>query len=259
MIAELVKAGLGGFEEVELPDWLGELVEGAVEASNGLLIKGAGHKYIRRVPKAGGGWRYFYTVTGGHGLGHHSEMVRGSAFKIKDAGQEGHFHITEDHGDEVTLRHDETGKTSKVSKKALAAMLHAEHAEAVGKVRARVTANLEQAKKTGTNKQQERAAALVSKYGGVAERMEALPKTPTDIVRQKLHEHSFLVDEIVKQRQNLQKPLIADGEDAWEKYNAKWFDHDVLAKRSHHHKEVALLIGQDLVGDVLAVVLVVGT
>jgi len=166
MIAELVKAGLGRFEEVELPDWLGEAL---YSDENGVLIKGAGHKYIRRVPKAGGGWRYFYTVTGGHGLGHHAEMVRGSAFKVKDAGKEGHFHVEEDHGEEVTLRHDESGKTSRVSKKALAGMLHAEHAEAVGKVRARVTANLEQAKKTGTAKQQERAAALVSKYGGVAE------------------------------------------------------------------------------------------
>jgi len=171
MIAELVKAGLGGFEEVELPDWLGEAL---YSDENGVLIKGAGHKYIRRVPKAGGGWRYFYTVTGGHGLGHHAEMVRGSAFKVKDAGREGHFHVEEDHGEEVTLRHDETGKTSKVSKKALAAMLHAEHAEAVGKVRARVTANLEQAKKTGTAKQQERAAALVSKYGGASEKRQTV-------------------------------------------------------------------------------------
>jgi len=166
MIAELVKAGLGGFEEVELPDWLGEAL---YSDENGVLIKGAGHKYIRRVPKAGGGWRYFYNVTGGHGLGHHAEMVRGASFKVKDAGKEGHFHVEEDHGDEVTIKHDESGKTSRVSKKALAGMLHAEHAEAVGKVRARVTANLEQAKKTGSAKQQERAAALVSKYGGASE------------------------------------------------------------------------------------------
>jgi len=117
-------------------------------------------------------------------------VVRGSAFNVKDAGKEGQFHVEEDHVEEVTLRHDETGKTSKVSKKALAGMLHAEHAEAVGKVRARVTANLEQAKKTGTAKQQERAAALVSKYGGASEepkqstgalgsgvfRFDALPK-----------------------------------------------------------------------------------
>jgi hypothetical protein len=153
--------------EHELPDWLGEVLEGL---EDGDLLKGAGHKYIRRVPKAGGkGWRYFYTVTGGQGLGHHSEFVKGASFKVKDAGQEGHFHVEEDHGDEVTLRHDESGKSARVSKKALAAMLHAEHAEALGTVRERAAKNLEQAKKTGTPKQQERAAALVGKYGGKRE------------------------------------------------------------------------------------------
>jgi hypothetical protein len=73
--------------------------------------------------------------------------------------------VEEDHGDEVTLRHDESGKTSRISKKALASMLHAEHAEALGAVRERASKILEQAKKTGTAKQQEKAAALASKYG----------------------------------------------------------------------------------------------
>jgi hypothetical protein len=149
--------------EHELPDWLGEVLEGL---EDGDLLKGAGHKYIRRVPKAGGkGWRYFYTVTGGQGLGHHSEFVKGASFKVKDAGKEGHFHVEEDHGEEVTLRHDESGKSARVSKKALAGMLHAEHAEALGSVRERAAKNLEQARKTGTPKQQEKAAALADKYG----------------------------------------------------------------------------------------------
>jgi len=181
-------ADAGEQEEQELPDWLGELLEGAVEASNGLLIKGAGHKYLRRVPKAGGGWRYFYNVTGGHGLGHHSEMVTGAAFKIHSRdGQDGHVHILEDHGDEVTLRHDESGKSARVSKKALASMLHNEHAEALGKVRERASKTLEQAQKTGTAKQQSRAAALVEKYSGAAKasakpspaaKAPSAPKTP---------------------------------------------------------------------------------
>jgi len=170
MLGRLIKACAGVVvfsEEHEIPAWMGALLDGNTDANG--LVKGAGHKYLRRVPKAGGGYRYFYNVTGGGGLGHHAEMVAGAAFRVKHAGKEGHFHVTADHGDEVTVKHDESGHEQKMSKAALRAMLHAEHAEALGAVKARASKVLEQAKKTGTNKQQERAAALVSKYGGASE------------------------------------------------------------------------------------------
>jgi hypothetical protein len=174
MLGKLIK-GMVGLrvvdQEHEIPAWMGALLDGDD------LLKGAGHKYIRRIPKAGGGYRYFYNVTGGQGLGHHAEMVQGAAFKVKHAGKEGHFHITADHGEEVTVRHDESGHEQKMSKAALRAMLHAEHAEALGAVKARAAKTLEQAKKTGTAKQQEKAAALVSKYGGDVE-PKAKPKGP---------------------------------------------------------------------------------
>jgi hypothetical protein len=156
-----------GPHEAELPDFLAEMIWGADGQDLSDLIKGAGHKYIRRIPKAGGGYRYFYNVTGGHGLGHHAEMVKDAAFKIRSRdGQEGHVHILEDHGDEVTLKHDESGREARVKKSALAAMLAREHAEALGVVKTRAAKTLEQARKTGTAKQRERAAALVRKYGG---------------------------------------------------------------------------------------------
>ena len=175
MLGRLIKgmAGVVDFgTEHEIPEWMGALLDGTTDA-NGLLIKGAGHKYLRRVPKAGGGFRYFYNVTGGGGLGHHAEMVAGASFKVKHAGKEGHFHVTADHGEEVTVRHDESGHEQKMSKAALRAMLHAEHAEALGAVKARASKVLEQAKKTGTAKQQEKAAALVGKYGGASENRPA--------------------------------------------------------------------------------------
>jgi hypothetical protein len=179
MLSRLIKgmAGVVDFgTEHEIPAWMGALLDGTTDA-NGLLVKGAGHKYIRRVPKAGGGFRYFYNVTGGGGLGHHAEMVAGASFKIKHAGKEGHFHVTADHGDEVTVRHDESGHEQKMSKAALRAMLHAEHAEALGAVKAKAAKTLEQAQKTGTAKQQEKAAALVRKYGGdVGRATKAEPK-----------------------------------------------------------------------------------
>jgi hypothetical protein len=166
MLGKLIK-GMAGLrvvdQEHEIPDWMGALLDG------GGLVKGAGHKYLRRVPKAGGGYRYFYNVTGGQGLGHHAEMVAGAAFKVKHAGKEGHFHVTADHGEEVTVRHDESGHEQKMSKAALRAMLHAEHAEPLRQARERAAKTLEQAQKTGTAKQQEKAAALVSKYSGDAD------------------------------------------------------------------------------------------
>jgi hypothetical protein len=176
MLGKLIK-GMAGLrvvdQEHEIPDWMGALLDGT--DANGLLIKGAGHKYLRRVPKAGGGFRYFYNVTGGHGIGHGSEMVKDAAFKVKHAGKEGHFHITQDHGEEVTVRHDESGHEQRMSKAALRAMLHQEHAEALGAVKARASKVLEQAKKTGTAKQQEKAAALVSKYGGESKGATSMP------------------------------------------------------------------------------------
>ena len=56
-------------DETEVPEWLAHAL-----AMAATLMKAAGHRYIRRVPKAGGGYRYFYKVSGGGGLGHEDEM-----------------------------------------------------------------------------------------------------------------------------------------------------------------------------------------
>lgn len=99
------------------------------------LAKGAGHKYVKRVPyvdaKGKRRYRYFYHV--GHGLGVHHEdhMVEGAAFQVEG----GHYHVTSVKGDKVTIRHDETGDVTTMSRKDLGAMLkrhHAEHLEKYG-------------------------------------------------------------------------------------------------------------------------------
>lgn len=168
MLGRLIK-GMAGVvdlsQEHEIPEWMGALLDGSTSA-NGLLIKGAGHKYLRRVPKAGGGYRYFYNVTGGQGIGHASEMVAGAAFKVKHAGKEGHFHITQDHGDEVTVKHDESGHEQKMSKTALRAMLHAEHAEALGALRRRLNQAKRAAFFSATPKQRQNIDKLLEKYQG---------------------------------------------------------------------------------------------
>jgi hypothetical protein len=147
--------------EAEVPAWMAASMEG--------LFKGAGHKYIRRVPKPGGGYRYFYRVTGGHGLAHDDEIVAGAAFKMTHDGKEGHFHVVSVDGGKVTVRHDESGKTETIDKAALRSMLHEHHAEAIRSSRERI--------------ERERVAA--DKHG-------ASPKAKAKIAAElDAHEHAF--------------------------------------------------------------------
>lgn len=170
--------------EAEIPEWLAMGIDSA-----GGLVKGAGHKYIRRAPKSGGGYRYFYRVSGGKGgVGHESEFEIGAAFRVKDAGQEGHFHVTGKAADgTLTIKHDETGATHTISASALRSMLHTEHAEAIGAHRAKLAGDLKDAKEHGaTAKQVARLEAEAAKHGvagatvdtaghDIRQRAEALP------------------------------------------------------------------------------------
>ena len=153
----------GMTHEVELPEWMAL----GIEAQDPML-KGAGHKYIRRVPKSGGGYRYFYRVSGGKGgVGHESEFEVGAAFRVKDAGKEGHFHITGKADDgTLTIKHDETGASHTLSPSALRSMLHTEHAEAIGAHKDKIAQDLKDAKESGaTPKQVARLEAEADKYG----------------------------------------------------------------------------------------------
>jgi hypothetical protein len=142
----------------ELPRWLGILLAHSLE-------KGMGHKYIRRVPTGNPDrpWRYFYRVTGGAQLGHDSELVEGAAFRVKDEGKEGHFHVTAVDGDKITIKHDETGKTATVSREALRTMLHEEHAEKIETARASAQRDADAAAKHGNDRQKKRAADAAAK------------------------------------------------------------------------------------------------
>ena len=131
------------------------------------LCKGAGHRYIKRVPtgkltKTGKmRYRYFYHV--GHGGGVHAEdhFVEGAAFRFEG----GHYHIEAADGDKLTIRHDETGERKTVSKAELREMLGAHHAEGIAAHRARVAQDLADAKEHGASAKQvarltERAARV---------------------------------------------------------------------------------------------------
>jgi len=161
--------------EHELPEQIGRLL-----FLSQLVTKGAGHKYIRRErtgnPKRP--WRYYYTVTAGKGIGHEDTIHEGAAFRVKHAGKEGHFHVTKVDGDDVTIRHDESGHTETVKRSAFVAMLHREHAEAIGKAREKAKRDLEAARKHGTPKQvaaREREARKVGVKAQPTDPIKALP------------------------------------------------------------------------------------
>lgn len=142
----------------EVPRWLGILLAHSLE-------KGAGHKYLRRIPTGNPKrpWRYFYRVTGGQHLGHDSELVEGAAFRITDEGKEGHFHVEKVDGDQITIKHDESGKVATVSRDTLRGMLHAEHAEKIKDARAKAKANVEDAQKFGSDRQKSKTAEAAKK------------------------------------------------------------------------------------------------
>ena len=127
------------------------------------LRKGATHKYIRRVPKPGGGYRYYYRATGAtRAVG--SDLLPGAKFKLTHEGQAGHFEVVRRAGNQVVLRHDESGGTMTVEADALGDLLKREHADVVSTAQARVKRDLEAAKKYGSPKQiarlEERAKRL---------------------------------------------------------------------------------------------------
>ena len=141
----ILDAGAGGpdaaADETEVPEWLAHAL-----AMAATLTKAAGHRYIRRVPKAGGGYRYFYKVSGGGGLGHEDEMKVGAKFRIAHGGKEGHFEIVgKDDKGNLRIKHDESGHESTLSPAALRGMLRAEHAQSLKTHREKLAADIKAA------------------------------------------------------------------------------------------------------------------
>lgn len=152
--------------EVELPEQLASVL---MEALSGALKKGAGHKYLRRVPytdaKGQRRYRYYYSVGGGRGLAHKDEFKVNAAFKVPHAGKEGHFHVVEVEGDKLTIEHDESGHRETLTAQALSALLRSHHAEAIADHKSKTLASLDAAKKHGSKRQLQRQQALAERYG----------------------------------------------------------------------------------------------
>jgi len=107
------------------------------EPRDGLfLVKGAGHKYLRRIrnPSPPPNWRYLYKYPTRKGLVHDDHLVEGAKFKGKHGDLEGHFEVTgvvKKKGKHViALKHDESGKTIYVHRKDIQGMLTRYHKDA---------------------------------------------------------------------------------------------------------------------------------
>lgn len=151
-LAALDAAPAAQLDESEIPDTLGR------------LVKGRTHKYIRRVPKPGGGYRYFYR-TSGVTRDVAADLKPGAKFKLEHNGEAGHFEVVGAAGGQVRLRHDETRGEMTVSAAALADLLKREHAEVVQARRERLKRDIAAAKKHGTAKQVARLEAEAKRHG----------------------------------------------------------------------------------------------
>ena len=162
-----------------VPAWMAKALHGA------LLAKGAGHKYVKRVPtgkftKTGKQrYRYYYAVHHGAGVvGHQDELKQGAAFKLTHNGKDGHFHIVGVDGDKLRIRHDETGHVAVVEKSALQSMLREHHAEAIESARTKARKTHEAAQKTGSAKQKARARKRAEKIGAIKDEPAPARKKP---------------------------------------------------------------------------------
>lgn len=153
--------GRGWFE---LPSWYAEP-----------LCKGAGHKYIKRVPKAGGGYRYFYHVGHGGTVTAEGHMVVGASFRGSDGGKAGHFHIVSVDGDALRVRHDETGTEKTIGRKELAGRLAREHAPALAAHADRIRADWKSANDNGASAKQRARIEARAKVAGVDVKTAATP------------------------------------------------------------------------------------
>ncbi len=178
------------------------------------LVKGSGHRYIRRVPYTDSHgkqrYRYFYDVTGKRGIGHAEEIKERSSFKITHEDQEGHFHVEKVDGDNVTVRHDESGQTVEMTKDELRDMLQREHSHLIEEHKERVRTSMERERaaveKKGREKYREasvkRWEAYTDRYawlspGGLFTHADSdLPWTPDESPAIQLH-HDLMPDKTV--------------------------------------------------------------
>ena len=131
------------------------------------FMKGAGHKYLKRVPaginpKTGRQrYRYYYNAGHGGGIGNADHFVAGAKHRLRDKnGNEGHYEVVHSKDGKVKLVHDESGHTMELSHADFADRLHAAHGKTSGK-----TSGAKRKGKTETSVTVKQPAAGLGKTG----------------------------------------------------------------------------------------------
>ena len=184
-----------------------------------LLIKGAGHKYIKRIPvgttKTGKvRYRYIYRAdhtVGGKHLLDEAHLKAGTKLMLhsKD-GAEVHAHIDSVKGDQVTFTYDDgdrKGETRTVSKQKLLAEFNKENkvGEQITSAKAGLLADIKAAADRGTSKKQlARLVARLERLGGKVEPEQEMPKLAKDL----LAKHQVNKEQVFSAFDTFAKPPI---------------------------------------------------
>lgn len=103
----------------------------ALDEAFDVLEKGAGHKYLKRIPtgKPKPKYRYIYKHPKRKGLTSSEDVIAGSKFKVEHGGQHGHFEVLSHDKDRgmITVRHDESGREVHITEADLHRMLASHH------------------------------------------------------------------------------------------------------------------------------------
>lgn len=173
------------------------------------LLKGATHKYIKRVPKAGGGYRYFYHVGHGGGVQMEEHFVPGASFQHEG----GHYHIKSAEGGKLVIEHDETKERKTVSKSELRQMLEAHHEPAIKAHREKVAGMLAEARANKASPKQIAKLEARARAVGVETqgKRKAPPSKPKEGATRDEHlaahmaasdHHEFESDQLINEAQN---------------------------------------------------------
>ena len=113
-----------------------------------VLLKARIKLYDYRIPKAGGGYKYYYKKHRGGGMTR-AKFEEGAAFKLTWKNRRGHFHIKKIEGDMVTISHDSRPNVDipPIHKDELRAILKKQHGKAEEKSRAQAQENRRRGRK----------------------------------------------------------------------------------------------------------------
>ena len=147
-----------------------------------VLLKARIKKYDYRIPKVGGGYKYYYKKHRGGGMTR-AKFEEGAAFKLTWKNRRGHFHIKKIEGDMVTISHDSRPGVDipPIHKDELRAILKKQHGKAEEKSRTQAQENRRRGRKKRKGSTRTKRKTQEPEQG--ADNLETMPETITSLQR----------------------------------------------------------------------------